>query len=82
MQHPPYSLDLAPADIFLDPKLKNSLKGTRFQDIEAIKKTVTSLLKSIRKKGLTVLSEICTAEHRRALRMMGITLNHIKCLRV
>lgn len=50
MQHPPYSPDLAPADFFLFPKLKNSLKGTRFQDVEAIKKTVTSLLKSIPKE--------------------------------
>ncbi|XP_035221813.1 histone-lysine N-methyltransferase SETMAR-like [Stegodyphus dumicola] len=51
MQHPPYSPDLAPADFFLFLKLKNSLKGTRFQDVEAIKKTVTSVLKSI-PKGL------------------------------
>ena len=44
MQHPPYSLDLASADFSLYPKLKNSLKGTRFQYVEAFKKTVTSLL--------------------------------------
>ncbi|XP_035215471.1 histone-lysine N-methyltransferase SETMAR-like [Stegodyphus dumicola] len=30
MQHSPYSPDLAPADFFPFPKLKNSLKGTRF----------------------------------------------------
>ncbi|XP_035205229.1 histone-lysine N-methyltransferase SETMAR-like [Stegodyphus dumicola] len=47
MQHPPYSPDLAPVDFFLFPKLKTSLKGTRFQDVEAIKKTITSLFKSI-----------------------------------
>ena len=51
MQHPPYSPDLAPADFFQFPKLKNSLKGTRFQDIEAFKKIVTSLLKSFPKKN-------------------------------
>ena len=28
---PPYSSDLAPADFFLFPKLKSSLKGRRFQ---------------------------------------------------
>jgi hypothetical protein len=34
--HPPYSLDLAPADFFLFPKLKTTLKGHRFQTIEEI----------------------------------------------
>ena len=78
MQYPPFSPDLVPADFFLYSKLKNSLKGTRFQDIEAIKKTVTSLSKSIPKEDFKTSSEICTAEHRRALWLMGITLNHIK----
>ena len=31
--HPPYSPDLAPSDFFLFPKLKESLKGTRFHSI-------------------------------------------------
>jgi len=31
--HPPYSPNLAPADIFLFPKFKNTLKGRRFQTI-------------------------------------------------
>jgi transposase len=31
---PPYSPDLAPADFFLFPKLKSSLKGRRFQAVE------------------------------------------------
>jgi len=30
----PYSPDLAPADFFLFPKLKSSLKGCRFQTVE------------------------------------------------
>jgi len=34
---PPYSPDLAPADFFLFPKLKSTLKGRRFQMIEEIK---------------------------------------------
>jgi hypothetical protein len=32
--HPPYSLDLSPADFFLFPKLNTTLKGRRFQTIE------------------------------------------------
>jgi transposase len=31
MSHPPYSPDLAPAEIFLFPKLKTTLKLRRFQ---------------------------------------------------
>jgi transposase len=34
--HPPYSPDLAPAVLFLFPKLKTTLKGRRFQTIEKI----------------------------------------------
>ena len=33
---PPYFPDLAPADIFLFPNLKSSLKGRRFQTVEEI----------------------------------------------
>jgi hypothetical protein len=34
--HPPYSLDLAPANFFLFPKLITTLKRRRFQTIEQI----------------------------------------------
>ena len=34
--HPPYSQNLAPADFFLSPTLKTTLKGRRFQTIEVI----------------------------------------------
>jgi len=33
---PPYSPELAPADFFLFPKLKSSLKGRQFQTVEEI----------------------------------------------
>jgi len=36
----PYSPDLAPYDFFLFPKLKKVMKGTHFQDSEAIKTAV------------------------------------------
>ena len=38
----PYSPDLAPCDFFLFPKLKGVVKGTRFPDVEAIKRAVTT----------------------------------------
>jgi len=34
--YPPYSPDLTPADFFLFPKLKTTLKGRRLQTIEEI----------------------------------------------
>ncbi len=47
LHHPPYSLDLAPADYFLLPCLKIHLKGHQFDDVLAIQKAVTSDLKAI-----------------------------------
>ena len=35
--HPPYSPDLAPCDFFLFPKLKEHLKGTKFNSDEEVK---------------------------------------------
>jgi transposase len=44
---PPYSPDLAPADFFLFPKLKTTLKGRRFQTIEEIQENATRELRAI-----------------------------------
>ena len=41
MEQSPYSPDLTPSDFFLFPKLKKVIKGTRFQDSEAIKTAET-----------------------------------------
>ena len=47
MPQPPYSPDLAPADFFLFPKLKSTLKGRRFQMIEEIKENSLQDLRAI-----------------------------------
>lgn len=47
LQHPPYSPDLAPADYFLFPRLKQALKGSRFADIDEIQQRVTGILHTI-----------------------------------
>jgi len=44
LHHPTYSPDLAPADYFLFPKLKFSLKGRHFQTVEEIQCAVTKEL--------------------------------------
>ena len=45
--HPPYSPDLASANFFLFPRLKATIKGARFADVNAIKDGVTAVLRSI-----------------------------------
>ena len=45
----PYPPDLAPADFFLFPKLKSTLKGRRFESFEAIKTNSLAHLRSIPK---------------------------------
>jgi len=45
--HPPYSPDLAPADFFLFPKLRITLKGRRFQTLEEIQENAIRELHAI-----------------------------------
>ena len=44
---PTYSPDLAPADFFLFPKLKSTLKGRRFQTVEEMKENSLQDLRAI-----------------------------------
>jgi len=47
LEQPPYSPDLVPYDFLLFPKLKKVIKGTCFQDSEAIITAVTRELRAI-----------------------------------
>jgi histone-lysine N-methyltransferase SETMAR len=47
LEHPPYSLDLAPSGFFLFTKRKEILKGSHFDDIDDIRSNKTSALKAI-----------------------------------
>ena len=47
LEQPPYSPDLVPCDFFVHPKLKKVIKGTRFQDSEAIRTAVTREIQAI-----------------------------------
>jgi hypothetical protein len=47
MEHPSYSPDLAPNDFWLFQKIKSTLMGRKFQDIEDIHKNLTTALKAI-----------------------------------
>ena len=47
LDHSPYSPDLTPADFFLFPRLKATIKVARFVDVNAIKDHVTAVMRSI-----------------------------------
>ncbi|GFW91111.1 putative mariner transposase [Trichonephila clavipes] len=48
LEHAPYSPALC--DLFLFPKIKSALKGTRFESMEAVKQKTTELLKALTKE--------------------------------
>ncbi|UYV82885.1 hypothetical protein LAZ67_22001231, partial [Cordylochernes scorpioides] len=52
LNHPPYSLYLAPCDFYLFPKIKLKLKGCFFYDIPTIQRAATSTLEAIPQSGL------------------------------
>ena len=45
--HPPYSLDLAPCDSSLFPKLKEKLRGCRYETSEERKEAVTNVIDTL-----------------------------------
>jgi len=47
LEHPAYSPDLAPTDFFLFTKIKVTLKGWHFDDVDDIRSNTTAALKAI-----------------------------------
>jgi len=71
LEHPAYSLDLAPNDFFLFPKLKEILKGRHFDDIDDIRSNIMAALKAFPQnqfqncfEGWTRRWHWCIASHR------------------
>lgn len=52
LQHPPYSPDLSPCDFFLFPKLKNRLRGVRFNTAEEIENAVKTEVRHLDTEGV------------------------------
>jgi hypothetical protein len=44
LEHPPYSLDLAPSNFFLFLKIEEILKGRHFDDIDDMRSNMTEAL--------------------------------------
>jgi hypothetical protein len=53
--YPPYSLDLAPCNFALFPKLKMELKGQRFETVSDIPRESQAVFHKLRKMTSTVL---------------------------
>ena len=45
--HPPYSPNLAPCDFWLFPKLKEKLRGCRYETIKEMKEAVTKVIDTL-----------------------------------
>ena len=45
--HPPYNPDLAPCEFCLFPKLKEKLRGCRYETIEKMKEPVTKVIETL-----------------------------------
>ena len=50
--HPPYGPDLAPCDFCLFPKLKEKLRGCRYEAIEEMKDAVTKVNDTLTQEDL------------------------------
>ncbi|VVC42293.1 Hypothetical protein CINCED_3A024923 [Cinara cedri] len=49
LEHASYSLDLAPCDFYLFPKIKSAFKGIRFEPMEEVKQKSAELLNGLTK---------------------------------
>jgi len=68
LEHPPYSPDLAPCDFFSFPKIKSTLKGNRFELVEAVKAKATELMNKLSEDDL----QHCSNSGRFAWSSVGI----------
>ena len=70
-EQPPHSPDLAPCDFFSFPKVKEVIKGTSFQESEAIKTAVTRELLVIPKESFQECVEAWQRRLEKCIRAKG-----------
>ena len=71
LEQPPYFPGLAPCDLFLFPKLKKVIKGTRFQDSEAIQTAVTRELRAMPEESFQEYVEVGQRRLKKRIRAQG-----------
>ena len=72
VSHSPYSPDLVPADLFLLPKLKTTLKGCRFQTIEEIEENAVRELCAITESAFQEALQQWTKRWERCIASRGV----------
>jgi [histone H3]-lysine36 N-dimethyltransferase SETMAR len=70
LNHPPYSPDLAPADFFLFPKVKEQLSGLQL-DQDSLKQTWEGVTKSIAKEEFAAAFRRCYERCKKCVRIGG-----------
>jgi len=71
LPHPLYSLDLAPCDFFLFPKLKTHLKGHHFGTVENVQAAATRALNNISSEDFLHCCEEWQQHWNRCIRSQG-----------
>ena len=79
LEQPPYSPDLAPCEFFFFPKLKEVIKGTRFQDSEAIKTAMMRELRAILEESFQSAWKLGRGDWKSAFEPKEITLKATCC---
>ncbi len=71
LAHPPNSLDLTPCDFALFPKLKEPLRGVKFQNIEKLQKRALHLLRQMPKQLFFQVISDLTIHWQKCLTLRG-----------
>jgi histone-lysine N-methyltransferase SETMAR len=71
VEHPHYSLDLAPSDFFLFPRIKNILKGEHFDDTDEIKSNMAIALNGILESDFQACFQSWKARMQRCVHAVG-----------
>ena len=74
MPQPPYSLDLAPVNFFLFPKVKTPMKGKHFATIEEIKEKSKQELLTIPKSAFQKCFEYWKNRWHKCIIIEGVLL--------
>ena len=68
---PPYSPNLAPCDFWLFPKLKEKLRGCRYETIQQMKEAVTKVIDMLTQEDFHVVFQKFLERHNKCIAAEG-----------
>ena len=71
VSHPPHSPDLAPCDFCLFPKLKEKLRGCRYETIEEMKEAVKMVIDTLTQGDFHGAFEKLLERHKKCIAAVG-----------